>query len=221
MIAQGIGDDQQDKNDCDHGQNERSAHQVNHDEEQEGERDIEDERCAVHEEKVAEGGAGHDTIAGTAWSDRIDLSQTTLSGIEAIDGGAGHDAITGSAGDDVITGGQGRDTLDGGAGDDTLIGGSENDIMAGGAGNDLFVFQAASGHDRVDGGTGAQWTDAIQLEDAAPASDGQAGWTIEFDSGGIENATDAYLALSSDTSGTITFEDGNTIAFQGIERIEW
>ncbi|MBI1314967.1 hypothetical protein GC176_27050 [bacterium] len=56
-----------------------------------------------------DGGAGTDTIVGSAFAD-------------VIDGGNADDSISGSAGDDTIFGGFGNDTLIGGAGTDSIFG---------------------------------------------------------------------------------------------------
>ena len=61
-----------------------------------------------------DGGAGADTIIGTAFED-------------ALSGGYGNDTIQGLDGDDHIRGGQGDDTLQGGGGLDTIIGGRGED----------------------------------------------------------------------------------------------
>ena len=84
-------------------------------------------------EKI-DGGLGINTLVGTQYKDRIDLSATELVNIGSIDGGTGNDSLTGSGGNDVIIGGKGSDLLAGGAGNDTLTGG---------AGADNFVFDAA------------------------------------------------------------------------------
>jgi Ca2+-binding RTX toxin-like protein len=75
-------------------------------------------------------------IVGSVLADTIDLSGTTLIGVERVDGGAGDDIIIGSIGDDRIYGGTG------------------NDSLVGGAGNDTFLVQYDSGFDAIDGGAG-------------------------------------------------------------------
>ncbi|MBC7756698.1 MAG: type I secretion C-terminal target domain-containing protein, partial [Bdellovibrio sp.] len=76
------------------------------------------------------GGAGNDTITGSAGDDNIF-------------GGAGNDTINAGAGNDKIDGGSGNDTINAGDGNDTIIGGAGNDIMDGGLGVDTFKFQLA------------------------------------------------------------------------------
>lgn len=65
-----------------------------------------------------EGGTGFDTIQLASNGRTIDLSGTSLLGIERIRGGFGADTITGSSGNDDIAGGPGSDRLEGGPGDD-------------------------------------------------------------------------------------------------------
>lgn len=105
---------------------------------------------AISSIEIIDGKAGQNKIIGTDAADEIDLSQTKLENIHAIDGKKGNDLITGSKGSDVIIGGQGDDkifgldgddlffvngvndgfdTLDGGMGKDTLIGSTENDVF--------------------------------------------------------------------------------------------
>ncbi|HYC04964.1 MAG TPA: cadherin domain-containing protein [Azospirillaceae bacterium] len=55
-----------------------------------------------------DGGAGNDTLVGTAQADRLL-------------GGAGHDSLLGGAGDDTLEGGSGDDVLSGGGGNDVLL----------------------------------------------------------------------------------------------------
>ncbi|MCP4047390.1 MAG: hypothetical protein GY732_15545, partial [Gammaproteobacteria bacterium] len=66
-------------------------------------------------------GDGTTIVAGDASSQTIDLTNTTLTGVDHIDGGAGHDTIIGSAADDEIHGGAGSDRLYGGEGDDIAV----------------------------------------------------------------------------------------------------
>jgi Ca2+-binding RTX toxin-like protein len=82
---------------------------------------------------IINGGAGDDTITGSAFDDKID-------------GGAGEDTIHGGSGDDIVEGGPGSDphlsghdgddVINGGPGDDNLLGGDDTDVCNGGPGND-------------------------------------------------------------------------------------
>lgn len=71
------------------------------------------------------------------------------SGDDLVLGGGGRDAIFGGRGDDTLKGEEGRDYIRGGKGDDIIDGGADNDAMFGGRGADTFVFDEASGHDRI------------------------------------------------------------------------
>jgi Ca2+-binding RTX toxin-like protein len=80
------------------------------------------------------GGAGDDTIAGSAFGDTID-------------GGDGDDVIDGREGNDLIHGGSGDDQLYGNLGNDVVVPGfggptssSPHDFLAGGDGDDTYVF---------------------------------------------------------------------------------
>jgi len=80
----------------------------------------------------ATGGAGADTIVGSA----VD---------NVLDGGAGDDTISGGLGNDTLIGGLGNDTLKGEAGDDTFDEGaatSGDDTIVGGAGTDTVDYSA-------------------------------------------------------------------------------
>jgi len=54
-------------------------------------------------------GEGDTALKGTGSGDNIDLSGTTMTGIDHIDAGAGNDTVVGSQGDDTIIGGAGND----------------------------------------------------------------------------------------------------------------
>ena len=91
------------------------------------------------------GGAGNDTLNGTAFDDRM----YGYEGNDVIHGGAGNDEIQardgddslfGDGGDDTLYGGFGSDSLDGGAGNDRLFPGVGNDVLTGGTGADLFGY---------------------------------------------------------------------------------
>ena len=178
------------------------------------------------------GDAGDDTISGGGGADSIYGGD----GADELSGDAGNDYLRGDAGADELSGGEGADrlyggtdgdTLDGGAGNDrlygqdgndTLDGGAGNDILDGGAGDDLFIFGAGNGVDTVHGGDG--WLDAVRLQgDGSPL--GAEDFAISLSSGSIEDQADNYVALSEDAAGTVTFNDGSELHFDGLERIEW
>jgi serralysin len=115
---------------------------------------------------VRTGGAGADTLAGTAAADQLDGGagddvlaggdgQDTLEGgigNDRLDGGAGDDVLSGGEGTDMLYGGDGLDVLNGGMGDDLLFGGAGNDVLSGGDGRD--TLEGGIGNDRLDGGAG-------------------------------------------------------------------
>lgn len=79
------------------------------------------------------------------------------------------------------------------------------------------------GSDSVQGGIDGGWTDVIQL-DGFTGADSQQGWTLTLDGGSTISSTDEDLSemlLSDDASGNITFDDGGTIDFDGVEKIVW
>jgi hypothetical protein len=123
------------------------------------------------------------------------------------------DALFGHDGDDTLTGGKGDDILVGGAGEDTLDGGKGSDELLGGADNDLFLIgRDTDAGTQVFGGSGTD-TIAIQGDDVS--------WTVTLDGSdeALEPNDEGYLDLASESSGTITFDDGTTVTFEGIEKI--
>ncbi len=140
---------------------------------------------------VISGGNGDDRITGDEGNDTIDggTGQDVIEGgdgDDSLQGGQGDDRITGGDGNDNLQGGQGQDQLDGGAGDDVIAGDDGNDRIEGGAGNDqitggagqdqlsggddadtFFVTSGSDGNgDRVDGGTGGDDRDVLDLTGA-------------------------------------------------------
>ncbi|MCZ4280550.1 calcium-binding protein, partial [Kiloniella laminariae] len=114
-------------------------------------------------------GSGTNVLSGTSGNNTIDLSNTTLTNVARIEGGAGNDSITGSAGDDTIVGGTGNDNLRGGDGNDTFIvegqdqgadrfsGGAGTDRILGGDGDDTITVSHLTRGDsieQIDGGAG-------------------------------------------------------------------
>ena len=195
-------------------------------------------------DNVLNGYLGNDTLVGGAGNDTADYSYTTvgmnvtlngagtvmvtvaasdtdsLVSIENIAGGTGNDTLTGDAGSNVLTGNAGNDTLRGGIG---------SDVMIGGDGSDVFVF--AYGTDNVggpyvdavtgDGGGGAgSWIDAISLSGVS-GGPGGGDWTLNFSAGGIASSGSGQVDLTADAQGSITFADGSTMTFNGIERITY
>ncbi len=174
------------------------------------------------------GTLGTDNITGTANDDVIvaRAGNDTVSGgagDDLIMGGDGNDTLNGDAGDDQLYGGAGNDSLNGGAGNDVMIGGAGNDVAVGGAGDDVYIFEALGDSDSFSGGNGGGWTDAISLDvDISSLPDPSDPWTITVS--GSEVSYDValgYLDLGADASGSITFDDGSEINFDGIEQINW
>lgn len=98
-------------------------------------------------EEVSAGGFTGVKILGGAAGDVMNFALSTLTGLAAIDGGAGADTITGSAGADTIIGAAGNDSLNGGGGDD------------------VFLIGAAAGTDTINGGD-PSGTDTIRASGA-------------------------------------------------------
>jgi len=165
-----------------------------------------------HGQATMDGGEGNDSL--------IDYY-----GGSTMNGGDGNDTLTGYRGGSIMFGGVGDDTIRGGTGNDTITGGVGDDRMSGGAGSDQFIVDALSGNDTIDGGSGATWIDVISLQGekegpAANINDG--GWTLAVENNAtytIQN--DVVLFDNNDVSGRIMFENGNEIAFTGIEQIQW
>lgn len=118
----------------------------------------------------------------------------TQNGIFVIDGnwadGQFYEFTDGDGGDDTITGGAGADTMYGEGGDDTFI-----------------VSSAADGAgDVISGGNGPDETTDNDVLDLRGA--------------GVVTITDSADANDDGaTEGTVTFSDGSTLAFSGIETI--
>ncbi|MGM0740911.1 MAG: Hint domain-containing protein [Pseudomonadota bacterium] len=150
-----------------------------------------------------------------------------------IDGGAGNDTLNGDEGNDDIRGGEGNDQLFGGDGDDFLDGGTGNDTISGGDGND--DLRGGDGDDQLFGGTGADQiiggagNDTIGVVSAAEGAGdtvfGGAEGTTDNDVLDLRGAGAVTITQEADpndegaTRGTVTFGDGSTLAFEGIETI--
>ncbi|KIL98497.1 putative calcium binding hemolysin protein [Paramagnetospirillum magnetotacticum MS-1] len=143
-------------------------------------------------------------------------------------GGTGHDVIWSASGDDLLVAGNGGDTIHGGAGNDTIVAGAGSDNLMGQDGSDTFMFDFGAGHDIVNGGAGATWTDTIDLStdmhDGASITITTAdnhSWTVASD--GDHHAAGA-IELGQDKAGTITVHSnhGDTqIEFTNIETIKY
>ena len=118
---------------------------------------------------------------------------------------------SGDAADDWLVGDLGRDRLHGRDGDDQLEGYAGTDRLFGGPGDDVFVYHDGDGDDVFHGGSG---TDVIRLDSVAD------GWTVHLRRGEILSNEAGYLSLSAGAVGFITFADGSTLRFTGVEGIE-
>ncbi len=110
-----------------------------------------------------QGGSGRDALFGGDGNDRLygqdgndvlfgDAGNDLLNGgagADELHGGSGNDGFYGGGADDRIYGDAGVDTIFGDGGNDRIDGGTGNDVLRGGAGSDTFVFQWASGSDRI------------------------------------------------------------------------
>ncbi len=135
-----------------------------------------------------------DTIVGHDGHDFIDGG----SGNDSLDGGDGGDTLHGEAGDDMLGGGAGADTLFGGDGADTLAGGSGDDVMSGGSGDDVFALNALGGSDSI-----SDFTMGEDLLDTSALQDGL---------GGEVTANEVAVTTNPDSTQTLTFPNGETVA---------
>ncbi len=100
------------------------------------------------------GGAGNDTIDGSAFTGRMFILDSL--GNNVLSGGSGNDTIQGGNNADTIFGNGGNDSLSGNGDKDSIVGGAGNDTLRGGAGNDSLTgnegddtFSPVSGADIV------------------------------------------------------------------------
>jgi Ca2+-binding RTX toxin-like protein len=151
-----------------------------------------------------DGGAGNDTITGSAGADTI----VGGTGNDILSGGAGDDTIMGGSGNDKLTGGDGLDTVSyeqsaagvtvnlttnavsggdaqgdtisgfenvtGSSFDDVIYGDANNNVINAGAGNDRVY--SSWGLDTIDGGTGSDTIDLLNFN-------GQGDMTIDLAQG--------------------------------------
>ena len=150
-------------------------------------------RAVVGIETISANGFGNVRISGDDGANTLDFSNTALSGITKISGGAGDDVILGSAGNDVIAGDIGNDTLKGGAGDD------------------MFTLNSTSRTDTIDGGDGY---DTIK---AAQNSTVLSWWNVT----GVEAISGAgYAAIDIVGSSGNDIIDLSAVALSGIRQID-
>lgn len=102
----------------------------------------------VNTVEVIDGLGGTDSILASSSHSTLDFSATTLTGIDAIDGGTGNDTIKGSAGPDTIIGNLGNDNLTGNGGSDTYAftrGHGADSITETGIASDIDVLNFSGG----------------------------------------------------------------------------
>src|SRR6266850_977151 len=96
------------------------------------------------------GGSGNDLIVGSD----VDNSISAGDGNDTVLGGLGNDSLDGDNGDDWLIGEQG---------DDRITGGPGQDLMEGRSGNDTFVAAQDGQRDTLEGGTGTDTADSIDV----------------------------------------------------------
>ncbi len=84
-------------------------------------------------------------------ADATILGETIVGGAgnDSLPGTAGDDNIRGEGGNDILLGGDGRDELIGNGGNDTLDGGSGRDLLFGNSGDDVYLFNRTSDGDEI------------------------------------------------------------------------
>nr|WP_010395579.1 Hint domain-containing protein [Paracoccus sp. TRP] len=121
--------------------------------------------------------------------------------------------IPGTGGNDSLSGGDEPDLIDADAGNDTIDGGAGSDTVSGGDGADFLIWAAnpdATGdHDIYHGGSGGE-----EYEPDVYSHNG--GDTLSLVSAGAEGF-DVYF--TSGSSGEVEDAYGNTLSFDGIERV--
>lgn len=131
------------------------------------------------------------TILGDASANTFDLRGfTSVTGIKAVDGGAGNDFIYGANLADVV------EELRGGAGDDFILGGKGNDKLTGGSGSDTFAFTSTDfGKDTItDFGSGFD--------------------ILDFTGTFVDNQAVYDAAKQVGANVVITYDDQNTVTLQ-------
>jgi Ca2+-binding RTX toxin-like protein len=130
-----------------------------------------------HDEVVAEGGPGRDTLIGGPFSEWFNASSAFEFGIGAdiVHANGGDDELRGTDEADQLFGGTGRDRIEPGSGDDLARGGPDNDFfdeIAFDKDNDRFFGEggrddmyAGAGNDNLDGGPGPDFMDGMKGKD--------------------------------------------------------
>ncbi|MFK7744037.1 MAG: Hint domain-containing protein [Roseobacter sp.] len=161
-------------------------------------------------------GDGDDTVRAGLGDDDVFAAD----GDDLVEGGAGNDRLLGEDGDDTLLGGDGNDTLWGGDGEDSLIGGAGDDDISGGDGDDTIsgagggedtfkggddrdLFTNVGPGDKVDGGSGGDDFDTLDL--SRPQGSGP--FAVEFTSEDKEDGVVTYFDDEFNVIGTLEFHD--------------
>jgi Ca2+-binding RTX toxin-like protein len=197
----------------------------------------------------SDGGAGNDTITGTAWRD---VMRGGAGNDRLLDGGgtagntlygdAGNDTIIASSGGvntlygdgiaeaatdgvDNITGGTGTDYIYGGGGNDILDGALGNDFIYGGSGIDTLT--GGRGRDTLDGGAG---NDIFRLNGDGwlqPGYDQPGGYTTFYANTGSNNSGDYYQGgtgldrlRAAEDNLTLVLDEATSLARDSIEWLD-
>lgn len=142
------------------------------------------------------GTSGDDTIVGTGDGDLAA-------------GGAGNDIIRGMDGNDTLDGGPGSDTVEGGEGADSLLWNGSTE------GGDRDVYIGGDGHVPVFDGPYVVGMTGSENYTFDPYNH-NGGDTLSLNMG---SGADMTVTYASTEAGTATDSNGNTIEFQGIERV--
>ena len=107
--------------------------------------------------------------------------------------------IGGGGGDDAITGSEQAETISGGSGSDTLVLGGGSDSALGGSGKDRIVLEGDFDGSTIDGGSGGDDTDSVDVSDLG---------------------TGITLSATSGEAGTLSDGNGSTATFTDVEEID-
>ncbi|MCY4333898.1 MAG: Hint domain-containing protein [Litoreibacter sp.] len=132
----------------------------------------------------------------------VPLFDDGLPGNDRLDGGAGDDVIFGEGGDDTILGGAGADEITGGAGADTQFGDDDADSF--------FVREASDGFgDVIDGGTGGDDRDTLDLTGAGPLR--IVDQTVDADGDSTSGRVEFLDSIDGAVIGTLDFKEIETL----------
>ena len=98
-----------------------------------------------------------------------------------------------------------------------LVGGSEEAATCDKVDDNYFLFREGDGNDHFSGGAGP---DTILLRGADGDVPKPDTYTLNLSNGTAELNGDQF-DLSANAAGTLTFEDGSSVSFDGVETISW